>query len=241
MGRSSEKKTTAVPDKAITPKVVHDLLREKVLKGFVVPPKATDPSVKTLALISEDIRREARAHNGPGREEQKRVDTIQKSLNVLETELPKYRADYLAAEKKESEPRKSRGWTEKQLQRCINNDLVKFDALIAAVDAFREAYFPSNNRLFSETMYAREWKYFAEALQQIFLSAIPEARKEGAYRFIMAIAPLITGETPSEKAVRSHFMHRRSTLLYYPPTPERLTPTISPPKTDRSGRTRRPC
>lgn len=240
MGRSPEKKTMAVPNKPITPKVVHDLLREKVLKGFVVAPKANDPLVKYLAQISEDIRSEARAHHGLGKEQQKRVATIREALYVLETELPKYRTDYLAAEKKESGPRKSRGWTEKQLHRHINSALVKFDALIAAVDAFRAAYFPSNSTLFSETMYASEWKYFAEALKQIFLSAIPEARKEGTYRFITAIAPLITGETPSEKAVRSHFMHRRSTLIYYPPTPERLAPTISPPKTDGSERTRRP-
>ena len=82
MGRSPEKKTMAVPNKPITPKVVHDLLREKVLKGFVVAPKANDPLVKYLAQISEDIRSEARAHHGLGKEQQKRVATIREALYV---------------------------------------------------------------------------------------------------------------------------------------------------------------
>jgi hypothetical protein len=200
------------------------LLDKKVLLAGKRP-SDKDPAFVYLAQYLNNLQNIARGWKETWREELANIDS---AIYIITEILPKWHDDFAAEiacfyNLMDNLPEDSRaeyaaeaaktaadmGWPEgydSREERRI--DLAALDALVKAASVARERGLPLAPMI-ALSMRIERWPHFAEHLQKIFRHVLPEMSKAASYRFIVAVTPDITGETPTKEAVRSQLMRNR--------------------------------
>jgi hypothetical protein len=76
-------------------------------------------------------------------------------------------------------------------------------------DAARAAQALGAPRSFTEKILPDKWESYAHVWIQFFKRRLPDRPTAACYRFVVAMAPLITGDEPTLEAVRSCIMRKR--------------------------------
>jgi hypothetical protein len=177
------------------------VLRE-VLKGDVTLPVPT--TIAPLMFCLNGICSKVKGWAGPWHEEQKQLAMVTEAIRVLTEILPAQRVGYAALAGGSERLCKQESAAKTQA------DLAALDNLISAVRVARERGLPLTlNAMLVMPSPAKHWEDIAEELWELFHSALPDASKEAGYRFIKAVVPTITGETPSLGAIKTAFKKHR--------------------------------
>lgn len=190
--------STAETTSHFTPASVFELLHA-VLKGTAKLPRATEPSVAYLANALNILRHETQRSIEPWREEPERLKNIDEAIRVLVEVLPE-QLDYFAGIARQSGPKKETAEARIKAHR----------ALIACARKARTVGLPKAvGSLFLPVPPIKGWMDIAYDLRGIFNYALPGRPKASMYRFIMVVAPAITGESPTLEAVKTAFKRKR--------------------------------
>jgi hypothetical protein len=76
-------------------------------------------------------------------------------------------------------------------------------------DAARAAQAIGAPRSFTERILPDKWESYADVLIKFFKRRLPDRPTADRYRFVVAMAPIITGDKPTWEAVRSFVMRKR--------------------------------
>jgi hypothetical protein len=181
-----------------TPEKVHDLLATKVLKGETLPPR-NDPAISDLCHslnALQDLVKFRTVHWKPNSE---RRQQLAYAMRVMDTVLPPLGAEVAAA------LASSDGNLE--LTRQNREALDVISNLSKAVTAAGECAALLHPALrLSATV---RWEQYARDLMALLRQALPLSTKESGYRFLVAVIPDITGETPTLQAVKTHLKKDR--------------------------------
>ena len=181
-----------------TPEKVHDLLVARVLKGGKLPPR-NDPAISDLyhsLKALQDLVKFRTVHWKPNSE---RRQQLAYAMRVMDTVLPPLGAEVAAA------LASSDGNLE--LTRQNREALDVISNLSKAVTAAGECAALLHPALrLSATV---RWEQYARDLMALLRQALPLSTKESGYRFLVAVIPDITGETPTLQAVKTHLKKDR--------------------------------
>jgi hypothetical protein len=87
--------------------------------------------------------------------------------------------------------------------------LAAIDALIDAANLAQQRNLPRIMVGMVGIPSVRGWKELADELQSLFSLALPDQPKAAAYRFIVAVVPILTGEHPTLEAVQTALKKKR--------------------------------
>ena len=191
------------PDDPFTAEMVLALLRNKVLKGGAPLPASTDPGIAELADKLNCIRWLFRGWTGHWREEQKRLQTIAEAIWVLTEVLPQQRGEYAEA------VNGFERWNMAEAAQKARADLAAIDELVAIARSARERGLPLSNHMITFSPQTERWTHFAELLYSTFMHTLPNQSKAAAYRFVVAVTPLLSHEHPTLEAVQTAFKRNR--------------------------------
>lgn len=213
---------------AFTPKMVKELLRNKILKGAALRRTSMlklSSAAYVLAGYLNFLRWRAQNWIGPWKTHHDERELGVKAIVWLTKIYPSHReslaAEICAMEQWENAPARSvREATAAKLGiPCgpdfkdglakLRADLAAMDALIAAAWVARERGLPLAHPMNVTSPAAELWPDIAEDLQKMLLAVLPAAGLEASYHFIEAVVPTITGEKPTYPAVKTAFVMKR--------------------------------
>lgn len=183
---------------------VNDLLHNGVLDpdgGNRVG--AASPACSHLARLLNRMQQVVAGWQGPWQESATNLQKIADAIDTLTTLLPPLRVEYAA----EVEIGEADRWNLPENESFLalsKRRLAAFDALTAAAVVAREEELPIAALNVAFTRPVTQRTDIAERLEQIFHDALPGASKADGYRFVVAVTPHLTGETPSFAAVQKH-------------------------------------
>jgi hypothetical protein len=141
---------------------------------------------------------------GPWPKELEQLQRIGEAIWVLTEILPEHRKDYATV------PGDMERWDMTDAAAEARARLAAVDALVTAARAARELGLPmANNMMLVMTTPTKRWMHYAEELAAIFHTALPDRPKAAAYRFIVEVTPIVTGEHPTLEAVETAFKKKR--------------------------------
>jgi hypothetical protein len=177
------------------------VLRE-VLKGDVTLPVPT--TIAPLMFCLNGICSKVKGWAGPWREEQKQLAMAAEAIRILIEFLPTQRNIYVAL------AGASERLCKKEAAAKTQADLAALDSLISAARVARKRGLPLTlNAMLVAPSPTEGWTDIAEELRELFHSVLPDASKEAGYRFVKAVVPTITGESPSFDAIKTVFKRHR--------------------------------
>jgi hypothetical protein len=183
-----------------TPGKVHDLLATKVLKGekTTLPPR-NDPAVSDLCHSLNVLQYWVKLRTVHGTNSDRR-EQLAFAMRIVDTVLPPLGAEVAEA----------LAWFDDgnlELTRQYREALDVISNLAKAVTEAGECAVLLHPALrLTGTV---RWEQYARDLIALFRQALPASSKESGYRFLVAIMPDITGETPTFDAVKTHLKKDR--------------------------------
>lgn len=193
------------PPKWCTAQSVHDLLRNSVLKGDARLPGPTDESVAMMARALGILHYQARAWAGPWLIEKENLREVSEAISTIVRILPVLRDEYIGEVLVDS-----RSVFTHRVPGKAKDDLTALDFLISAARQAQERQLPITSKKWWEFVPPiKGWKDIAEDIQVLFACFFPDQPKAAAYRFIAAVAPLLTGEHPTVEAVQTALKKKR--------------------------------
>lgn len=191
------------PNYPITPESIYVVLRDTVLKGKDALPASTDPVIERLANYLNGMRWSFKGWTGPWREDEKKIQSIVEAIRLLTEFLPQQREEYVTTLSGYER------WHMTDAAGKARADLAAIDALLCAAQNVRARKLPLSNLMIAVSPQNETWMHYARRLQEIFQQMLPGRSKAAAYRFIVAVAPLVSGEEPTIQAVTTAFKKRR--------------------------------
>jgi hypothetical protein len=193
------------PPKWCTAQSVHDLLRNSVLKGDARLPGPTDEAVDMMARALGVLHYQAHAWAGPWLNEKENLRQVSEAISTIVRTLPLLRDEYIGEVFADS-----RSVFTHRLPGKARDDLAALDFLISAARQAQERQLPITAKKWWEFVPPiKGWKDLAEDIHVLFTFCFPDQPKAAAYRFIAAVAPLLTGEHPTVEAVQTALKKKR--------------------------------
>jgi hypothetical protein len=165
-----------------------DLEGIKHVMGVVLK-SGKDPSsedLKPLAEYLNFLQAIAKARSTELAEEEKSTTCVGQAVATLLECMPRIRGRYLYE---------------------TREDLEAFDTLMDAAKAFAERQILRHPLMLGPEV--ERWTGYARQMMETFRRTTGNKAKENAYRFIVAVTPQITGETPTFEAVKSELKRER--------------------------------
>jgi hypothetical protein len=210
----------SLPDQDFTAEMVHNVLRN-VIKGNAKLPSPTDPALVGLAFLVNVLRGRVKWSKTSAAQDSEQYEMIGLAISTLAEMLPTHREHYvsnitsyerwvedpsfLSLHERTAEHFPDSLRPQDHLE-MLRGNLSAFDALVKAAQAARDRGLPIvwDMRLAGVAPgLATRWEDLADDIERAFLQALPGQSKSAAHRFIEAIIPHITGESPSYRAVET--------------------------------------
>lgn len=188
---------------AFTATSVRELLHNGVLDPNAPRVAAGSPVCAHLARMLDRMQQVVAGWQGPWQENAADLQKIGDAIATLATLLPPLRAEYAAEVEATAANRWNLPENESYLARS-KRDLATLDALTTTVAAAYEEGLPLVPPDIAFTRPVTQRTDIAEDLARMFHAALPGASKAAGYRFVVAVTPHLTGETPSFAAVQKH-------------------------------------
>jgi hypothetical protein len=182
----------------ITPALIFDLLRNKVVKASWTLPAYNSDGIINLARSLEFYRQYVRARPDALIDDDLRDRTVA-AVTFLDGALPKIRGEY------ESNVAATERWEMVEAHASAQADLAAIVDLEMAIARMRERRLPHSNMLATMGGAAESWKDIAPMLIKLFFSSLGEQTKAASYRFVEVIMPYMTGEQPTYETIETEF------------------------------------
>ena len=190
-----------------TPELVHEILTTVMLRG-PRPPGPKSQKVRFLTHVLNTAQWTAKYCQTQLPSEVKRGQAIDWALRILTEEAPKLRGEYVKALEISELPMPADiarvaaayGVDERDEAEMARKSLETFDTLVAAAQAARRLSFYPVTLAFGIGGPDGGWLECALPLMEAF-RVVTGGSTNAGYRFVVAVAPRLTGETPTLDAV----------------------------------------
>jgi hypothetical protein len=191
----------------LTADLIRDLLRGGVFVGDTLLPPPSDWRILALAGYCQRLRQIVQGRNGPWRDEEIERGKVIEAIHFLSAALPLSRAAYVE-DIKTGEEMSARypdlAEQGDEYAESARDDLAALDGLIEALDNAMHRGLPKTDNLNHLAPRIEDRTDFDMNLKRQFLTVFPGQSDFTVYRFIVAVAPYITGKPTNIDAVRKN-------------------------------------